>query len=95
MVRRAEVEALGRLCGEGAGDLLARAVERNDLETTDIRHSALRGLFACHDGRALKLALAVLERETETPSLRTEAALWLGRRANASWPVTSKATCAG
>jgi HEAT repeat protein len=79
MVRRAEIEALGRLCGEGAGDLMARAVSRNDLETSDIRSSALRGLFACHDGRALELALEVLERETETPGLRTEAALSLGR----------------
>ncbi len=79
MVRRAEVEALGRLCGPGAGDLLARAVERNDLETPDIRQSALRGLFACRDERALSLGLEVLERETETPPMRTEAALCLGR----------------
>jgi HEAT repeat protein len=79
MVRRAEVEALGRLCGPGAGDLLARAVERNDLETPDIRQSALRGLFACRDERALSLGLEVLERETEMPPLRTEAALCLGR----------------
>jgi HEAT repeat protein len=79
MVRRAEIEALGRLCGGEATDLLARAVERDNLETVDIRMSAMRGLFTCHDQRALELGLAVLDRETETPAMRTEAALCLGR----------------
>jgi HEAT repeat protein len=79
LVRRAQIEALGRLCGPGAGDLLARAVERDTLELPDIRRNALRGLFSCRESRATALALEILGRDREMPALRTEAAQWLGR----------------
>jgi HEAT repeat protein len=72
-VRRAEVEALGRLCG--AGDLLARAVER---DVTDVRRAALGGLAHCKDPRAPTLLLRVLGRRNDASTLRELAATLLG-----------------
>jgi HEAT repeat protein len=74
-VRRAEVEALGRLCGAGASDLLARAVER---DVTDVRRAALVGLAHCKDPRASTLLLRVLGRRNEASTLRELAASLLG-----------------
>ncbi|HTA21124.1 MAG TPA: HEAT repeat domain-containing protein, partial [Polyangia bacterium] len=71
LVRRAEVEALGRLCGAGAGDLLARAVAR---DVTDVRRAALVGLAHCKDPRAPTLLLRVLGRRNEASTLRELAA---------------------
>ena len=53
-VRRAELEALGRLCVDGSGDLLIRAVER---DVDQVRRAALIGLGRCKDprGRAVFL----------------------------------------
>ena len=75
-VRRAEVVALGQLCGPGATDLLARAVERDG---DDVRRAALAGLVSCKDGRAVDTLLAVLKRERESATLRTFAAGQLAR----------------
>jgi HEAT repeat protein len=80
-VRRAEVAALGRLCGNEAGELLLRAVERDVL---DVRKVALAGLQACRDPRAGSLMLSVLRREAEAPPLRTQAALLLGQAGDRS-----------
>jgi HEAT repeat protein len=76
VVRRAEVTALGTLCGPGASDLLARAVERDEDE---VRRAALTGLVSCKDGRAVDTLLALLKRERESATLRTLAAGLLAR----------------
>jgi HEAT repeat protein len=75
-VRRAEVAALGALCGPGAADLLARAVER---DADDVRRAALSGLVNCKDARAVDTLLTVLKRERESATLRSFAALQLAR----------------
>jgi HEAT repeat protein len=75
MVRRAELEAIATLCGPGAGDLLARAVER---DVTDLRRIGLSGLFRCKDPRAIEIGLALIRRPDEPPALRTHAATLLG-----------------
>ena len=54
-VRRAEIEALGRLCGAGGADLLVRAVER---DVAEVRRASLVGLARCKDPRAQTLAAA-------------------------------------
>jgi HEAT repeat protein len=66
-VRRAEIEALGRLCGAGAGDLLVRATER---DVDDVRRAALVGLTRCQDPRAHAVLLQTLDRRTDNASLR-------------------------
>jgi len=66
-VRRAEIEALGRLCGAGAGDLLVRATER---DVDEVRRAALVGLTRCKDPRAHGVLLHTLDRRTDNPSLR-------------------------
>ena len=76
VVRRAEVTALGELCGPGAGDLMERAVER-DLD--EVRRAALGGLVSCKDERAPQLLLKVLSEDRESSGLRTQAAGLLGR----------------
>jgi HEAT repeat protein len=80
-VRRAEIAALGELCGQGATDLLKRAIER---DVDDVRRAALGGLVSCRDSGAPQLLLAVLRRERETASLRTFAAGLLARVKDAS-----------
>ena len=47
-VRRAELEALGHLCGAGRGDLMMRAVAR---DVDEVRRAALVGLARCKDAR--------------------------------------------
>ena len=74
-VRRAEVEALGRLCGNGAGDLLLRATER---DVDEVRRAALVGLARCKDPRAHVVLMHTLGRRTENASLRELAAGLLG-----------------
>ncbi|HEY0711063.1 MAG TPA: HEAT repeat domain-containing protein, partial [Polyangia bacterium] len=75
MVRRAELQALASLCGEGVGPLLARAVER---DVPDLRRVGLTGVFACKDPGAVDIALAVIRAPQEPPPLRTHAATLLG-----------------
>jgi HEAT repeat protein len=74
-VRRAQVEALGELCGPGAGDLLIRANERDRVE---VRRAALIGLARCRDPRAREVLLRVLGRAAEEAELRALAARLLG-----------------
>jgi ParB family chromosome partitioning protein len=70
-VRRAELDALGHLCVNGAGDLMIRATER---DVDEVRRVALIGLQRCKDPRARQVLLAALNRREETPSLRALAA---------------------
>jgi HEAT repeat protein len=74
-VRRAELEALGRLCGPGAADLLVRAVDR---DVAEVRRAALVGLARCKDPRARALLLRVLGRRNEASTVRELAAALLG-----------------
>jgi HEAT repeat protein len=74
-VRRAELEALGRLCGPAAADLLVRAVER---DVTEVRRAALVGLARCKDPRARTLLLRVLGRRNEASTVRELSAALLG-----------------
>jgi HEAT repeat protein len=74
-VRRAEVEALGHLCGGGATDLLVRAIER---DVAEVRRAALVGLARCQDARARPLLLRVLGRRNEASTVRELAAALLG-----------------
>jgi HEAT repeat protein len=74
-VRRAELEALGQLCGPEAGDLLARAVER---DVDEVRRAALVGLARCRDRRAPEMLMRVLGRRNEASTLRELAAALLG-----------------
>jgi HEAT repeat protein len=74
-VRRAELEALGRLCGPAAADLLVRAVDR---DVAEVRRAALVGLSRCQDPRARPLLLRVLGRRNEASTVRELAAALLG-----------------
>jgi HEAT repeat protein len=66
-VRRAELEALGRLCVSGGGDLMVRAVER---DVDQVRRAALIGLAHCKDPRARTVFLRTLKQHDENASLR-------------------------
>jgi HEAT repeat protein len=74
-VRRAEIEALGRLCRDGTGDLLIRATER---DVDEVRRAALVGLARCKDPRASLVFLRTLGRRDDNASLRELAAGLLG-----------------
>jgi HEAT repeat protein len=74
-VRRAELEALGRLCGPGAADLLVRAVER---DVPEVRRAALSGLARCRDPRSVTMLVRVLGRRNEASTVRELAAALLG-----------------
>jgi HEAT repeat protein len=67
-VRRAELEALGRLCAAGGGDLMIRATER---DVDEVRRAALIGLARCKDPRARTIFLRTLKRHDENASLRS------------------------
>jgi HEAT repeat protein len=70
-VRRAEIAALGKLCGPQASDLFMRALER---DVDEVRRAALVGMVGCHDGRAPQVLLRLVGRAPEPPSMRTLAA---------------------
>jgi HEAT repeat protein len=74
-VRRAQIEALGRLCGPATGDLLVRAIER---DVNDVRRAALVGLVRCKEPRARELLLRTLGRRNEASTVRELAAALLG-----------------
>ncbi|HEY4393735.1 MAG TPA: HEAT repeat domain-containing protein [Polyangia bacterium] len=67
-VRRAELEALGRLCVDAGGDLMIRAVER---DVDQVRRAALIGLARCKDPRARAVLLRTLKQHDENASLRS------------------------
>ena len=66
-VRRAELQALGRLCVAGGGDLMIRATER---DVDEVRRAALIGLVRCKDPRARTILLRTLNKHDENASLR-------------------------
>src|SRR6185295_7604257 len=74
-VRRAELEALGRLCGPGTGDLFVRALAR---DVDEVRRAALVGLTRCKDPRARAMLLRTLGRRNEASTLRELSASLLG-----------------
>lgn len=74
-VRRAEVEALGRLCGAAGRDLLVRAVER---DVDDVRRAALVGITRCRDKRAPGALLQLVRTRRMNPALRELAASLIG-----------------
>ncbi len=70
-VRRAELQALGRLCVAGGTDLMIRATER---DVDEVRRAALIGLARCRDPRARAVFLHTLKQHDENASLRALAA---------------------
>ena len=70
-VRRAELQALGRLCVAGGTDLMIRATER---DVDEVRRAALIGLARCKDPRARTIFLHTLKQHDENASLRALAA---------------------
>ncbi|HSY39469.1 MAG TPA: HEAT repeat domain-containing protein, partial [Polyangia bacterium] len=66
-VRRAELQALGRLCVAGGTDLMIRATER---DVDEVRRAALIGLARCRDPRARAIFLHTLKQHDENASLR-------------------------
>jgi HEAT repeat protein len=70
-VRRAELQALGRLCVAGGTDLMIRATER---DVDEVRRAALIGLGRCRDPRARTIFLHTLKQHDENASLRALAA---------------------
>src|SRR5450631_831773 len=66
-VRRAELQALGRLCVAGGTDLMIRATER---DVDEVRRAALIGLARCRDPRARTIFLHTLKQHDENASLR-------------------------
>ena len=74
-VRRAQIQALGSLCGQPATDLFVRAVKR---DVDAVRRSALAGLLTCRDPRAPDLLLEVLREPRHSPDARAHAAALLG-----------------
>lgn len=70
-VRRAELQALGRLCVAGGTDLMVRATER---DVDEVRRAALIGLERCRDPRARTIFLHTLKQHDENASLRALAA---------------------
>jgi len=75
IVRRAEIEALGTLCGAAGRDLLVRAIER---DVDDVRRAALVGLTRCHDKRAPGALLQLVRTRRMNPALRELAASLIG-----------------
>ena len=74
-VRRAHVEALARLCGAPARDLIVRAVYR---DVDEVARAALAGLVRCRDPRAKSLLLATLKKHTASAPRRELSAALLG-----------------
>jgi len=75
IVRRAEIEALGQLCGAAGRDLLVRAIER---DVDDVRRAALVGLTRCHDKRAPGTLLQLARTRRMNPALRELAVSLVG-----------------
>jgi HEAT repeat protein len=75
LVRRAELEALGKLCVPGTGDLMIRASQR---DVDEVRRAALVSLVRCNDPRGRTILLRVLGRRNEAATVRELAAALLG-----------------
>ncbi len=74
-VRRAELEALGRVCGAGAGDLMIRAIAK---DVDDVSRAGMLGLARCKDPRTTRVMLRILASHNMTASSRELAANVLG-----------------
>jgi HEAT repeat protein len=74
-VRRAELEALGRLCVPGTGDLMMRAGQR---DVDEVRRAALVTLVRCKDPRSRPVLLRAVGRRNESATVRELAAALLG-----------------
>src|SRR5262249_47023132 len=74
-VRRAELEALGRLCVPGTGDLMMRAGQR---DVDEVRRAALVTLVRGKDPRSRNTLLGALGRRNENATVRELAAALLG-----------------
>ncbi|HMF43886.1 MAG TPA: HEAT repeat domain-containing protein [Polyangia bacterium] len=79
-VRRAELEALGRLCTPGTGDLMLRAVAR---DVDEVRRAALVGMVRCKDKRARTVLLKTVAHANEAATVRELAAALLGESGDA------------
>ena len=75
IVRRAEIEALGQLCGAAGRDLLVRAIER---DVDDVRRAALVGLARCKDPRTPRILIQVVQAHALNAALRELAAALIG-----------------
>ena len=73
--RRAQIEALSRLCGAPGRDLLMRAMER---DVDEVRRAALAGLVRCHDPRSRPVVLSTLKARRSSATLRELAATLVG-----------------
>ena len=80
-VRRAELEALGHLCGPATGDLMIRAVAR---DVDEVRRAALVSLARCKDPRTRIVLLRTLARRNESAPLRELSAALLGESGDRS-----------
>ena len=78
-VRRAEVEALGHVCGSGAGDLMIRAIAK---DADDVSRAGMVGLARCKDPRTTRVMLRILASHNMTASSRELAANLLGASGN-------------
>jgi len=74
-VRRAELEALGRLCIPGTGDLMIRATER---DVDQVRRAALVTLVRCKDARGKAVLMKTVGLRKEAATLRELAAALIG-----------------
>ncbi len=87
-VRRAELEALGRLCVPGAGDLMITADQK---DRDEVRRAALVSLTRCRDARAKTVLLRTAGRRNENATLRSLSLDLLGEMAD---PATAPALAA-
>jgi HEAT repeat protein len=79
-VRRAELEALGRLCTAGSGDLMLRAMAK---DVDEVRRAALVGLARCKDPRTRTVLLKTVARQNEAATVRELAAALIGESGDA------------
>ena len=73
--RRAQVEAVSRICGTASLDLLQKAMER---DVDEVRRVALLGLVRCRDPRAETWLLGTLKARNASATLRELAAGLMG-----------------
>jgi HEAT repeat protein len=74
-VRRAELEALARLCGTAGRDLMIRAHHR---DVDEVKRAALAGLVRCRDPRARPVLFQTLKGRRAGAPLRELAAALIG-----------------
>jgi HEAT repeat protein len=80
-VRRAQLDALSRMCGVPARNLMVRAHER---DVDEVRRAALVGLVRCRDTRAREVLFATLKGRRAGAPLRELAAALVGEMGDAT-----------